>query len=79
MLSRSVRRTQLQLEALESRWMPATLVSPSQITYLDGDPVRVTFSNPILTSLSVANNIFKFNSGDVNSGDVAQQSRLAAQ
>lgn len=75
MSSRSVRRARLQVEALEPRWMPATLVSPIQLTYqdIDGDPVRVTFSKPILTSLTVANDIFTFNNGDVDNSNVAQQ------
>lgn len=75
MSARSVCRTFLQVEPLESRWAPATRLSTTQLFYhdLDGDPVRVTFSRPILTSNDVANDIFTFSSGNVDDSDVAQQ------
>lgn len=71
MSSRITCRARLQVEVLESRWMPATLLSPTQLSYqdIDGDLIRVTFSKPILTSTAVANDVFKFNVGDVNGND----------
>ena len=72
-LSRSLNRSQrrvrrsaqpMQVEALEVRQMPATLVSPTTLTYqdLDGDSVTVTFSQSILNAGNV-NTIFTFSSG----------------
>jgi hypothetical protein len=60
---------------LDDRWAPATLVSPTQVTYqdLDGDMVRVTFSKPILTSPAVANGVFSFATGSVDNSNAAVQ------
>jgi hypothetical protein len=57
-------RARPYLEALESRLAPATLVSPTRLTYqdTDGDHVSVTFSQPILNADNV-NAIFTFSSG----------------
>src|SRR5829696_1892052 len=57
-------RSDLRLERLESRDVPATLVSPTTVTYqdADGDHVRVTLSKPLLTPDTV-NGAFQFDVG----------------
>jgi hypothetical protein len=57
-------RSALRLERLESRDAPATLVSPTRLTYQDkdGDLVTVAFTRPILVAANV-NGIFTFDSG----------------
>lgn len=68
---------QLRLYALEDRATPATLVSPTVLTYQDpdGDSVRVSFSKPILSSAN-ADTIFAFDTGSVNGNNaVGQQLR----
>ena len=69
------RRAPLRLEQLEGRDAPATLVSPTKISYqdFDGDNVTVTFSRAILTSVAVANNVFTFNTGSANDGNATKQ------
>src|SRR5262249_23710782 len=65
-----------RLEALESRYAPATLVSPTKLTYQDsdGDSVTVTFSKPVLSSGNVST-IFTFDSA--RSKQQFQKIRLA--
>jgi hypothetical protein len=69
------RRRRLAFDVLESRYAPATIVSPTQLTYqdIDGDNVTVTFSKPILTSDGLANSFFGFSSGNVNGNDATPQ------
>src|SRR5262249_24654511 len=52
---RPVRRARLAVESLEHREVPATLVSPTTLTYqdLDGDSVAVTLSKPLLKAGNV--------------------------
>src|SRR5262245_20391433 len=61
------RRTTLQLEELESRWTPATLVNASTVSWndVDGDIVTARLSKPLLTS-SNAGSVFTFDQGSVN-------------
>jgi len=68
------RRIGLQVEQLEFRCTPATLVNPTTLTYqdIDGDDVRVVLSKPILTPLN-ANSIFKFSAGTVNGSNSVKQ------
>lgn len=65
---------QSSIEPLESRIAPATLVSPTQITYLDksGDIATVTISKPLFTAANV-NKLFTFDTGTVNGDNSAQQ------
>ncbi|MBO0701067.1 MAG: hypothetical protein J2P46_21910, partial [Zavarzinella sp.] len=55
----------LRLEPLEPRHAPATLVSPTTVTYqdADGDNVTVVLSRPVLTPGNV-NTVFHFDTGD---------------
>src|SRR5262249_44911195 len=70
------RRTRLHLEGLEVRYAPATLVSPTRLSYQDkdGDNVTVTFSKAILTADNV-NAVFTFDSGAgaVNSSNATRE------
>src|SRR5262249_1078392 len=68
------RRTTLNLEHLEHRYAPATLLGPSKLSYQDkdGDKATVTFSKPILNAGNV-NDVFKFDVGDAKSGNAAKQ------
>src|SRR5687767_2890429 len=68
------RRAVLNIELLESREAPATLVGNNKVTYqdLDGDNVTVTFSKPILTPANV-DAVFKFDTGTVNGSNSAKQ------
>ena len=63
------------IEILESRIAPATLVSPTSVTFktTNGDLITVTISAPLFTEANV-NKVFVFDTGSV-SGDntVAQQ------
>ncbi len=54
----------MQVESLEVRQIPATLVSPTTLTYqdLDGDNVTVKFSQPVLNAGNV-NAVFNFSTG----------------
>ena len=75
--SRRRRNTQQQsfdIQPLEARILPATMISPTQLTYqdVDGDNVTVTFSNKILTPTNV-NTIFKFNTGTVDGSNALKQ------
>jgi hypothetical protein len=67
-------RARLNLEPLEIRATPATMVNSTTLTYqdVDGDNVRVTFSKPILTAGDV-NSIFTFGAGNVNGSNAAKQ------
>jgi len=64
-----------QLEELEGRLTPATLVSPSKVTWrdVDGDLVTCKLSLPVLTSASIADNVFTFNTGNTSSGNTVPQ------
>src|SRR5215213_5800554 len=67
-------RSDLRLERLESRDVPATLVSPTTVTYqdADGDHVRVTLSKPLLTPDTV-NGAFQFDVGTVDGDNTIKQ------
>lgn len=60
------------IEALESRWLPATLINATTLTFqdIDGDDVTVKLSQPILTAANV-NSVFTFSTGAgaVNGGN----------
>jgi len=66
------------LEQLERRETPATLVSPTTVTYqdIDGDNVTVVFSRPILTVANV-NQICVFDAGSVSGSNTNRQQLLA--
>jgi len=68
------RPTRLALEPLEGREVPATLVSPTTVTYqdIDGDNVTVKLSKPLLTAGNV-NTVFTFNVDGVFSSNLAKQ------
>src|SRR6476619_7398093 len=68
------RPSALRLEPLESRDAPATLVSPTKLTYqdADGDNVAVIFSKPILNATNV-NTVFKFDTGIVDASNATRQ------
>src|SRR5262245_48361995 len=68
------RRARLQVEPLEGRDAPATLVSPTTVTYqdADGDQVRVVFSRPVLTPANV-NAVLTFNAGKVDGKNAGRQ------
>src|SRR5260221_747197 len=72
-------RSVLSVEQLERRETPATLVSPTKLTYqdVDGDSVAVLFSKPVLNAANV-NNVFQFNSGAgaVNGNNSAKEQLL---
>jgi hypothetical protein len=72
------RRSFLNLEALETRDAPATLVSPTKLTYqdVDGDNVTVLFSKPLLNAGN-ADSVFSF-SVDKVSGDNSIKQQLRA-
>ena len=76
-INRPRRSSRLRLVELETRQTPATLVSPTTLTYqdVDGDAVTVTLSKPVLTSATVAGNVFVFDAGGVN-GNNAQPQQL---
>ncbi|HJZ89639.1 MAG TPA: hypothetical protein VKE40_02130 [Gemmataceae bacterium] len=71
---RNRRPTRLAVEPLEGREMPATLVSPTTLTYqdIDGDNVTVTLSKPLLKAGNV-NAVFTFNVDGVFSSNLAKQ------
>src|SRR5262245_6710647 len=74
-MSRRFRRpATLQLESLETRDAPATLVSSTKLTYqdIDGDNVTVTFSKPIQHAVDV-NNVFDFDVGSVDGDNTTKQ------
>jgi len=62
------------IEPLEARIAPATLISATQISFLDknGDIATVTISKPLFTAANV-NNVFTFDTGSVNGDNTAQQ------
>jgi hypothetical protein len=67
----------LRLEPLERREVPATLISPTKLTFqdVDGDTVTVAFSKPVLTAANVAS-VFNFNPiGTPGDNSVPQQLR----
>ena len=74
--SRKPRYARPALQTLETRETPATLVSPTTVTYqdTDGDDVTVRFSKPVLTAANV-NTVFHFNQGTVI-GSNAQEQQL---
>jgi hypothetical protein len=67
-------RTRLAVQPLEAREVPATLVSPTTLTYqdADGDAVKVVFSKKILTQANV-NSVFAFSAGSVDGDNAAAQ------
>jgi hypothetical protein len=67
-------RPTLRLEPLEAREVPATLVSPTTVTYqdADGDTVRVVFSRPFLTDANV-NAVFSLDTGTVDGDNTVKQ------
>lgn len=67
-------RTLLRLQQLEAREVPATMVSPSSITYqdADGDSVTVRLSHPVLTMANV-NTVFEFDQGTVDGVNTQKQ------
>jgi hypothetical protein len=71
---RRQRAARLQVEALESRLAPATLVDAHTVTYqdVDGDRVTVALSRPILNTGNV-NQVFLFNTGLVNGDNSGTQ------
>jgi hypothetical protein len=70
----SQRKTRLEMECLEAREVPATMLSPTMLTYqdIDGDSVQVMFSRPVLTAANV-NSVFSFNTGNVNGSNALKQ------
>jgi hypothetical protein len=62
------------IEPLESRIAPATLVSPTTVTYQDknGDTVTVSLSKPLFTQ-ALVNKVFTFDTGSVNGDNSTQQ------
>ncbi|MHA3772257.1 beta strand repeat-containing protein [Verrucomicrobiota bacterium sgz303538] len=62
------------IESLEPRVAPATLVSPTTLTYtdVDGDLVTVKFTKPLLTQANV-NSVFTFSTGTVNGSNSTGQ------
>jgi hypothetical protein len=72
-LSKS-RKVVLNVEQLETRFAPATLVNATTLTYrdFDGDNVRVKFSKPILDAAN-ANAIFSFDTGSVDGSNATPQ------
>src|SRR5438552_19013577 len=64
----------LQLECLELRLAPATLVSPTTLTYqdVDGDLVTVKISKPVLDPATI-NSVFTFDTGSVNGSNSTPQ------
>jgi hypothetical protein len=71
---RSKPRTPLALQPLEAREVPATLVSPTTVTYRDGDgdAVKVVLTKKILTPANV-NSVFVFAAGSVNGDNAVGQ------
>jgi hypothetical protein len=64
----------LQLEPLESRRAPATLVNPKTVSFqdADGDAATVVLSKPVLTTANVGN-VFKFDIGSFSDNNTRQQ------
>jgi hypothetical protein len=62
------------IEPLESRIAPATVVSPTEVTFLDksGYLATVTISKPLFTAANV-NKVFTFDTGAVNGDNTVQQ------
>jgi hypothetical protein len=73
-MRRPIGTTCLNLERLEARETPATLVNPTTMTYqdVDGDDVTVRFSKAILAANNV-NMIFGFDIGSVNGSNASPQ------
>src|SRR5262245_33780713 len=70
----SMRRTCLTVTPLEAREVPATLVSPTTVTYqdVDGDLVTVVATKPVFTSMN-KNTVFTFDTGDVSQSNATKQ------
>ena len=62
------------IEPLEARIAPATLVSPTTVTYKDGngDTVTVAISKPLFNA-AVVNKVFAFDTGSVNGDNSTAQ------
>jgi hypothetical protein len=71
---RQSRKACLNLETLERRDAPATLVSPTRVSYqdIDGDNVTVTISKPLLNAGNV-NEVFIFDAGSVDGDNLTKQ------
>ncbi|HQR08806.1 MAG TPA: hypothetical protein PLN21_18415 [Gemmatales bacterium] len=69
------RLVRLFCESLEDRSVPATLVSPTTMTFqdVDGDIAAVIFSKPVLDEYNV-NEVFQFDAGSVNGSNGLKQS-----
>ncbi|MEA3188220.1 MAG: hypothetical protein QOD99_2050, partial [Chthoniobacter sp.] len=63
------------IELLEDRIAPATLLSPTTVTYTDkdGDAVLIKSSKPIFISASIADSILRFDTGSVNGSNATSQ------
>jgi len=70
----SVNRLRPAIEPMEARIAPATLVSPTQISFLDknGEIATVTISKPLFTTANV-NKAFTFDTGSVNGDNTVEQ------
>src|SRR5262249_28674560 len=68
------RSAALRVDELERRDAPATLVSPTKVTYqdADGDIVAIKFSNAILSAGNV-NSVITFINGNVDGTNAAKQ------
>ena len=68
-------RARPSLEQLETRLTPATLVSPTTVTYqdADGDAVTIRASRPIFTDEAAANAILTFSVGGVIGTNILPQ------
>lgn len=62
------RRFGFDLQQLESRELPATLVNPTTVTYqdFDGDVVTVRITKPLFIDAAAANSVLSFSSGTVD-------------
>jgi hypothetical protein len=67
-------RTNPSIEPLEARIAPATLISPTTVTFQDknGDAATVTISKPLFTAANVSK-VFTFDTGSVNGDNSATQ------
>lgn len=63
------------VELLEDRYLLATLINPTTVSYqdIDGDQVLVQFSQPMFSTSSQANQAFQFNQGSVNNDNSVPQ------
>jgi hypothetical protein len=61
-------RTNLKLQRLEARETPATLVSPTTVTYqdVDGDVVTIRISKPLFIDAATADSVLDFSASSVD-------------